>query len=704
MQLRLSRFVHMIPVAEGRVLVVDAVSHLRLVVDSELAKIIREFETPQTVPDPLPARHVARALLERGVLTPLDPAAEMAELSRTLAPYHGRDPSVLLERMRRQAKEGGEPYWAASEALGAADLANDRQRLDLILLGDCDVHMESDFLRREGAAHGLDLRVAATFPDDLRFAGEHAHDAILIGALRARQSLMAPHDPAAGAPPHARLVTQARRMIENLRRETKAPILIDGLPEPTLQPMGFAERGPFGHRARFRAANAALAALAEEYPDVHFVDVAAALGAVGAERLVDDGLVSFIHMGSPGWMLQRPQAELAPVHGFAPDLAPLAAQVNGDPYAREAVMARAHLDALIVVLGIDAKKCVIVDLDGTLWPGVLAETGAPFAWTPQDNPHSFVGLYFGLHEALLTLKRRGILLACVSKNDEAAVRALWTYPPDYPKHSLLTPDDFVTLRINWDDKVDNIRTIAADLGLALETFLFIDDNPVERERVRQRLPQVEAWGDDPFALRRRLLSDPRLQPMQSTSEAVNRTALAKAQLSRQIAREKALSEADFVASLNVETRVARLAPGASETQRVAELFQRTTQFNTTGLKPSVGELDNLLSDPLSAVYVAHMRDRFADNGLVGAAVVRNGEIVGLVLSCRVLGLGVEHAFLRAVIADQGGPLAGRIVPTDRNTPARHIYRDNGFLRGEDGVWKFGVPANGNLESEAATGA
>jgi FkbH-like protein len=686
MQLRLSRFVHLIPVAEERVLVVDAISHLRLVVDAELARIIRGFETPQTVPDVLSPRQVERALLERGVLTPLDPTAEMAELSRTLAPYHGRDPQVLLERMRRQAKEGGEPYWAANEAVGAADLESDRPRFDLIMFGDCDVHMESDFLRREGAARGLDLRVAATFPDDVRFAGEHTHDAVLIGALKARRSLMAPHN--AAAPTHAKLIAQARRMIEGLRRETKAPILIDGLPEPTLQPMGFAERGPFGHRARFRAANAALAALAEDYPDVHFVDVAAALSAVGAERLVDDGLVNFTHMGSPGWMLQRSEEELRPVHGIFPDLAPLAAQVDGDPYAREAVTARAHLDALTVVLGIDAKKCVIVDLDGTLWPGVLAETGAPFAWTPQDNPHSYVGLYFGLHEALLTLKRRGILLACVSKNDEATVRALWTYPSEYPKDLLLSPDDFVTLRINWDDKVDNIRAIAAELGLAPETFLFLDDHVVERERVRQRLPQVEVWGDNPFVLRRRLLSDPRLQSARITNAATDRTALAKAQLGRQTARAGAPSEADFIASLNVETRVERLTPGAREIDRVAELFQRTTQFNTTGLKPSIGALNANLSDPLTAIYVAYVRDRFADNGLVGAAWVQDGEIAGLVLSCRVLGLGVEHTFVQTIIADQRRPLAGRIIATDRNTPARHLYRDNGFSLGEDGVWRL----------------
>jgi FkbH-like protein len=200
------------------------------------------------------------------------------------------------------------------------------------------------------------------------------------------------------------------------------------------------------------------------------------------------------------------------------------------------------------VLGIGRKKCVIVDLDGTLWPGVLAETGSPFAWTPEiSGAFSYVGLYFGLHEALLCLKRRGIVLACVSKNDEATVRELWKYPGNYPR--LLTPDDLVTWRVNWKDKVDNIRAIADELGFALDAFLFIDDHPVERDRVRQRLPEVEVWGDDPFSLRRMLLNDPRLQLPVITEESAKRTGLMKTQLERQRLRAETPDESQYLASL-----------------------------------------------------------------------------------------------------------------------------------------------------------
>src|SRR5262249_25646692 len=156
-------------------------------------------------------------------------------------------------------------------------------------------------------------------------------------------------------------------------------------------------------------------------------------------------------------------------------------------------------------------------------------------------------------------------------------------------------------------KVDNIRAIADELGLALETFLFLDDNPVERDRVRQRLPQVEVWGEDPFVLRRRLLTDPRLQMPSLTAESARRTETTKAQLGRQAAKADSISEADFLASLNLEIRIASLAAG--EATRVSELFQRTTQFNTNGARFSASELESLARDPEARVLTVHVKDR-----------------------------------------------------------------------------------------------
>src|SRR5579872_4777174 len=715
MILRRSRFVHLLPVGEGRTLVVHAISHMRLPADSEITTLLEYFSEPRRVPEdcdalaallakppdrPADLRDaVIRTVMElssRQILTEMTPEAELAAISSELAAKHGRDPAELLEDHRRKLKEGGASYWAVGASYGLEDFSTTGRRVDILLFGDCDVQMEIDFLRREAARRGIDLHVAATFPDDIRFASERKHDAILIGALRARH--LVAEDLGNGLNPHAAYIAHTTELLSRLREASSAPILIDNLPEPTVQPLGLAERGVKGHRTRFRLTNVALAELAAAFADVYVIDIAAVLAAAGSERLIDDGQVGYTHFGSPGWMLQRPEDEKAAVHGIFPDTAPLALALGGDPYGREAVVAAKHIDALVTVMGVGRKKCVILDLDGTLWPGVLAETGSPFAWTPEvSGAFSYIGLYFGLHEALKSLKQRGIVLACVSKNDESTVRELWKYPDHYPKQRLLTPDDFVTWRVNWDDKVGNIRSIAEELGFALDAFLFIDDNSVERDRVRQRLPEVEVWDEDPFSLRRRLLDDPRLQIPVVTVEAASRSELVKAQLARQHLRTETLSEAQYIEQLQVKCSIERLGASSAKLQRVEELFQRTTQFNTTGRKFSSSELASIAADPDGWLFAIDVSDRLGDYGLVGAAVMMRGEIIGLAISCRALGMGIEHRFLRHILGEIGSSpmsLCGRIVPTPRNGPARNIYRDNGFIESETGFWQFAEPSPG----------
>lgn len=701
MQLRRSHFVHQIDFGNGRYLIVHAARNMRLPVDKEVNALLDFFAEPRKLPDdnaaiaklmPYPPAVIAgsiSALLERGILTGKTPEEERAALTAELAATHGRDPNEMLERYQRALKDGVDSYWAVGDTLGIKDVGGAKKRVDALLFGDCDIQMEAGFLQKEALRRGIDLRVAATFPDDVRFAEEHKHDVILIGALRARHFMI--ESPLPGQEAHAVYLSQTKNLLEQLRAKTAAPILIDNLPEPAVQPLGMAERGLNGHRTRFRAANIALERLAASMQDVYVVDIAAAMGMAGTERLLDDGLVGFTHFGSPGWMLQRPEHEKAAVHNIFPDTTPLAALVNGDPYIRENILSRTHIDALVTVLGIGRKKCVIVDLDGTLWPGVLAETGSPFAWTPEiSGPYSHVGLYFGLHEALLCLKKRGIVLACVSKNDESVVRELWKYPPHYPRDKLLKPDDFVTWRVNWNDKTGNIRSITEELGFAEDAFIFIDDHPIERDRVRQRLPEVEVWGEDPFSLRRRLLNDPRLQLPAITEESAVRTEKIKAQLQRQQFRAETLDENQYRASLQIKCEIERVMSDA-KLARIEELFQRTTQFNTTGRKFPAGELAALLKNPAAHVFSLQVSDRFGDHGLTGAAVIMQGDIIGLAISCRVLGLGIEHQFMQHIIAHTPAPLSGKIVETPRNIPARNIYRDNGFMETEAGLWRLKQP-------------
>ncbi len=157
---------------------------------------------------------------------------------------------------------------------------------EIALFADCDLQREAEFIAQEGAARGLDIRIGVTFADDLRWVEEREPDIILIGALRTRGAVAA----AGGEDDPTRdYVAEARRLIAALRARSPAPILIDNLPEPTVQPLGMAERGARSHRNRYRRLNFALAELVEDFEDVHVVDVATALAGAGAERWLDDG-------------------------------------------------------------------------------------------------------------------------------------------------------------------------------------------------------------------------------------------------------------------------------------------------------------------------------------------------------------------------------------------------------------------------------
>jgi FkbH-like protein len=148
-----------------------------------------------------------------------------------------------------------------------------------------------------------------------------------------------------------------------------------------------------------------------------------------------------------------------------------------------------------------------------------------------------------------------------------------------------------------------------------------------------------------------------------------------------------MSEDQYLASLQIQCRIERLTDD-SRLARLAELFGRTTQFNTTGRKFELSELAALLSNPAAHLFALDVSDRFGDHGLCGGAVIVNGEIIALALSCRVLGMGIEHQFLQRLLAETRETLTGRIVETARNIPVRNIYRDHGFAELEPGLWRL----------------
>ena len=332
-----------------------------------------------------------------------------------------------------------------------------------------------------------------------------------------------------------------------------------------------------------------------------------------------------------------------------------------------------------------ARKVLAVDLDGTVWGGVVGEVGVSGLTLGEEE----VGLAFrDLQRELLRLHESGIVLVACSKNNrEDVVEAFERHPG-----MLLELSHFAAERINWQDKATNLREMAAELGLGLDSFVFIDDNPVEREWVLRSLPEVAVpdLPDDP-AQRPAFLRDCGLFDRIVLTEADSRRARSYADQGRRTRlRAETPSFEDFLRTLEQEVTIEEV--GEALLPRAAQLCQRTNQFNLTTRRHTMADLERMLESDDFDVYAVSVSDRFGDSGTTGLAILASAdgraEIDTFLMSCRILGRRVEDALLAFVAgrAQERGAreLVGRYLPTPRNGQAASFFPDRGFKPAGDG--------------------
>ena len=329
-------------------------------------------------------------------------------------------------------------------------------------------------------------------------------------------------------------------------------------------------------------------------------------------------------------------------------------------------------------------KCVAVDLDNTLWGGVIGEDGMTGIRLGQEYPGA---AYQEVQRALWDLTRRGILLAVCSKNNEAdAMEAL-------ANHSgmVLRPGDFAATRINWNEKAQSLREIAAELNIGLDSIAFLDDNPVERQHVRDQAPEalVIELPPDPMRFAQAIRDFPYFERLSISEEDRRRGEYYASQRERAELEGSVASKEDFYRSLE---QVAEIAPvNAATLPRVAQLTQKTNQFNLTTRRYTEQQIAGMAECPGWRVWWLRVTDRYADNGLVGVAIAHleeeTCEIDTFLMSCRVIGRTVETALLAHLAADARSRgarwLQGWFLPTKKNAPAMEFYRDHGFARAQE---------------------
>lgn len=352
-----------------------------------------------------------------------------------------------------------------------------------------------------------------------------------------------------------------------------------------------------------------------------------------------------------------------------------------------AALARTFWGLALAAAGRTARL-IVTDLDGTLWHGVLGEDGIDGVQVGTDHPGN---AHRALQRVLRALRERGVALAVCSKNDEdLARRALREL-----SGMVLREDDFVAMEIGWRPKTEAVAELAARLNIGLENVLFLDDNPVERARMREFLPQVVVpeLPQDPAGFADALLESPFTTVFGVTDADRERTERYRARERTERRRRGFERVEDFYASLGTRVDVVALTEGSIA--RAEQLCAKTNQFNTTTRRRTRAELRALAAAPDSEVLVVAVADRFGEREEVGLLVLTHqgseSTVDSYLLSCRVLGRGVEAGVLTWLAgwlaADGRTLLRGLVLPTERNTPCRTVFADAGFRPGSaPGTW------------------
>ena len=315
-------------------------------------------------------------------------------------------------------------------------------------------------------------------------------------------------------------------------------------------------------------------------------------------------------------------------------------------------------------------------MDDTLWGGIVGEVG----WQNLvlGGHHHLGEAYVDFQNALKSMKNRGILLAIVSKNEEqVALEAIRKHP-----EMVFKLEDFAGWRINWQDKVENVLDLLAELNLGPQSAVFIDDNPVERARVKESLPEilVPDWPQDPMFYPATLLSLRCFEMPSLSREDLVRTTLYLSESKRRELKEAVSSLEEWLTRLAIRVRVEELHP--ANLQRAAQLLNKTNQMNLSTRRLSEAELMAWAAEKHHKLWTLRVSDTFGDAGLTGIVSLdiqdRTAQIVDFILSCRVLGRKIEETMLATAIHDARAlgvkKLYGRYIPTSKNKPCLDFFK------------------------------
>jgi FkbH-like protein len=333
-----------------------------------------------------------------------------------------------------------------------------------------------------------------------------------------------------------------------------------------------------------------------------------------------------------------------------------------------------------------SRKCLVLDLDNTLWGGVIGDDGLTGIELGQGSPAGEA--FVAVQRMALELRARGVVLAVCSKNEDDAARLPFREHPDM----ILKEDHIAVFQANWTDKAANLRAIAQTLNIGIDSLVFLDDNPAERMQVRGELPLVAVpeLPEDPAQYPRALAAAGYFEAVSFSKEDRERAAYYQANAERAAMLSATANLDEYLASLDMVCTIGRVDPISRS--RVTQLINKSNQFNLTTRRYAEREVEAMETDPRRHAIQVRLVDRFGDNGIIGVVIAdRQGQAWDIdtwLMSCRVLGRRVPEAVLSHLVeaarADGASILSARYVPSAKNRMVAEHYRTLGFAYAGDG--------------------
>lgn len=355
--------------------------------------------------------------------------------------------------------------------------------------------------------------------------------------------------------------------------------------------------------------------------------------------------------------------------------------VGSMPYSMKGLTAIAGLIARYTsVIKGAKKKCIAVDLDNTLWGGVIGEDGVGGIQLSNNKEGA---RFKDTQRVLKKMKEQGVMLAILSKNNPEDVEPVFSHPDMVLQH-----EDFVAEVINWEPKTVNIRQLAADLNIGLDSFVFLDDNPVEREQMKAECPEVAViefpkdTSQLPGVVARAY--EEFFLTLEVTSEDANKTAMYRSEAKRKAEMHSAVSMSEFLKKLEMTMAIHFMRP--EEEGRVVQLINKTNQFNVTTKRYNQEEVHAFAIGTDSDILTVHMADKYGDQGLVAVLIIKYAgmvaEIYTFLMSCRVMGRKVEFemmARIKSLLKQKGiTTVKASYIKTLKNAPVVDLFEKLGF--------------------------